>query len=70
MDVTAMGRAGLTGWRGKVGSRVAAPVAERTPLSQDQIEALIGALFLALSLFQFMKLLSRVLRAGREGEPA
>lgn len=48
MDVTAMGKQGLTGWRGKVGSKVAEPVAARTSLSQEQVEALIGGGVLAV----------------------
>ncbi len=68
MDVTAMGKQGLTGWRGKVGSKVAEPVAARTSLSQEQVEALIGGVFLLLSLWQFIKLFRRVFQAGMSGE--
>lgn len=67
MNVTAMGRAGLTGVKGKMGAKVAQPVAERTPWSEEQIEAVIGAIFLALAFWQFLNLLRRVVRAGREG---
>ena len=49
MDAMAVGRAGLQGWRGKVADAVAAPVARRSGLSDDQVRAAIGALFLALS---------------------
>ena len=70
MNVTAMGKAGLTGWRGKVGGRVAERVSERTRLTRDQVEAIIGALFLAVSAYHFIKLVRRVLEAGREEETA
>ena len=65
MDLTAMGKVGLTGWRGAIASRVAEPMSEKLPMSQDQIEALIGGVFLALATWEFVKLLRRVARAGR-----
>jgi hypothetical protein len=67
VDVRAMGKAGLTGVRAKVAERVSGPVAARTGLSEDQVEAVIGALFLALAVVQFVRLMRRVARAGREG---
>jgi len=69
VDVTAMGKVGLSGWRGAVVSRVAEPLSEKMPLSQEQIEALFGGVFLALATWEFVKLLRRVVRAGR-GEVA
>lgn len=44
-----VGKAGLAGWREKVGDRLADPVSKRTPLSADQVRALIGAVFFVLS---------------------
>jgi len=49
-DVTQLGKAGLLGWREKVGDTVAEPVAKRTPLSADQTRALVGGIFFALAL--------------------
>ncbi|MGY1773188.1 hypothetical protein [Blastococcus sp. SYSU D00813] len=49
MDVKRMGEAGLQGWRGKVADAVAAPVARRSGLDDDQVRAAIGALFFVLS---------------------
>jgi hypothetical protein len=66
VDVRAMGRAGLTGWRGKMASKVAEPVAHRTPLRKIDVEALIGWAFLALTVLQFVKLARTAVRAGRE----
>jgi dsRNA-specific ribonuclease len=68
VDLTAMGKVGLTGLRGKLGQRVAEPISERTSLTQDQVEALIGAIFLALTFWQFFKLFRRVWRAGQGEE--
>jgi hypothetical protein len=66
VNVTAMGKASLSGWQEKVGQRIAQPVAERTQMTEDQILALIGGVFLLLSILQFLKLIRKVLRAGRE----
>ncbi len=49
MDALAVGKAGLQGWRGKVADAVAEPVARRSGLTDEQVRAAIGALFLALS---------------------
>jgi hypothetical protein len=49
MDAIALGKAGLQGWRAKVADVVAEPVARRSGLTDDQVRAAIGALFLALS---------------------
>ncbi|WP_097184055.1 hypothetical protein [Blastococcus haudaquaticus] len=49
MDARAVGEAGLQGWRAKLADAVAAPVARRSGLSDEQVRAAIGALFLALS---------------------
>ncbi len=68
MDYTAMGKVGLSGLKGKVGGKVAERVSERSKYSQDQIEAVIGAIFLALAAWQFFKLVRQVLQAGRGEE--
>jgi len=49
MDAKTVGQAGLQGWRGKVADVVAAPVARRSGLADDQVRAAIGGLFLVLS---------------------
>ena len=49
MDAITVGKAGLQGWREKVADAVAAPVARRSGLSDDQVRAAVGALFLVLS---------------------
>jgi hypothetical protein len=45
-----LGSAGLRGWRTKVGDAVARPAGRHTPLSEEQVRALVGAAFLVLSL--------------------
>ena len=50
MDAVAAGKAGLQGWRAKVGDAVAGPVARRSGLSDDQVRAAVGGLFFVLSL--------------------
>lgn len=54
-DVTSLGQAGLQGWRAKAGDLAAPAVAERTPLSEDQARALVGALFFALAVMYVVK---------------
>lgn len=66
VDVRAMGRAGLTGWRRKMASKVADPVADHTPMRKIDVEALIGWAFLGLAVVQFVKLVRTTVRAGRE----
>jgi hypothetical protein len=63
-----MGRVGLTGWRGKLAERMAQPISESTRFTKEEVEALFGAIFLALAFWQFVKLFSRVWRAGRGEE--
>ena len=49
MDAVAAGKAGLQGWRAKVGDAVAGPVAPRAPFSDDPGRAVICRLFFLLS---------------------
>ena len=46
---TKAGQAGLQGWREKLADGVAEPVSQRTPLSEDQVRAAIGAAFFVLA---------------------
>jgi hypothetical protein len=48
-SATQLGQAGLQGWREKVADGVAQPVSKRTPLSEEQIRAIIGVTFFVLS---------------------
>ena len=67
MDVARVGQAGLMGWREKVGDVVAPRVARRTPLSVEQIRALIGALFFTLAFVYVIRTGTRVAQRLRGG---
>ncbi|MCW2578599.1 MAG: hypothetical protein JWR82_200 [Blastococcus sp.] len=62
MDAIAVGQAGLQGWRTKVADAVAVPVARRSGLSDDQVRAAVGALFLALSVLYVAGSVKRLAR--------
>jgi hypothetical protein len=49
MAAVELGRAGLQGWRAKVADTAGPLVARRTPLSEDQVKAAIGAVFFVLA---------------------
>jgi len=51
MDSKTLGQAGLRGWRTKVANAAAGPVARRSGFSEDQVRAVVGGLFLALSIW-------------------
>lgn len=63
MDAIAVGKAGLQGWRAKVADAVAAPVAKRTGVADDQVRAVVGALFLVLSVVYVVNAVKQL--AGR-----
>jgi hypothetical protein len=62
-----MGRVGLTGVRGRAAGMVAGPVSRRTPLTREQVEALIGFVFLGITVYQLTRVLWRAWQAGRSG---
>src|SRR5207248_870083 len=66
--LVAAGRAGLSGWRAKMADKVSRPVAERTGLTEAQVEAVIGGLFLLLAALQFFRLMGKVSKAWRTAE--
>ena len=47
-----IGEAALRGWRGQIGRAVAKPIARRTPFDVEQIEAVLGLLLLAYTLYR------------------
>jgi hypothetical protein len=65
MNVAAVGEVGLKGWKGKLADRVAPPVAERTRLTADQVRALIGMVFILLTLLSTLRLVRRVVQEAR-----
>jgi hypothetical protein len=60
MDRVAMGKAGLQGWRATAADVVAAPVARRSSLSTDQVQAAVGALFFVLSVLYVVGTVRRI----------
>jgi hypothetical protein len=62
---TRAGQAGLQGWRGKVADGVAEPVSNRTPLSEDQVRALIGGVFFVLALIYVAKTVTQLIQQQR-----
>jgi hypothetical protein len=65
--VTELGHAGLQGWREKVADGISQPVAQRAPLEEDQVRAIIGAAFFVLSVIYVAKTISAATRRGRGG---
>ncbi len=61
MDGVSIGKAGLQGWRVKAADAVAGPVSGRSPLTDDQVRAAVGALFFALSVTYVYGTLRRLL---------
>jgi hypothetical protein len=61
-----VGHAGLTGWRETLADRVASPVASKTPASEDQVRALIGAAFFLLSVYYVATSIARMAKAARD----
>jgi hypothetical protein len=65
--VTELGQAGLQGWREKVANRLSQPVADRAPLKEDQVRALLGGAFFVLSVIYVVKTISAAARQARRG---
>ncbi|HWM07685.1 MAG TPA: hypothetical protein VNO82_00020 [Solirubrobacteraceae bacterium] len=64
-NTTEMGQAALPTWRGAIADRVAPPAARRTPLSEDQARAAVGAVFFALAAFYVVSTIVRIARGAR-----
>jgi hypothetical protein len=64
-NTTEMGQAALPTWRGAIADRVAPPAAKRTPLSEDQARAAVGAVFFALASFYVVSTIIRIARGAR-----
>lgn len=60
MDAISFGKAGLQGWRAKVADAVAAPVARRSGVSDDQVRAAVGAVFFVLSVVYVVQTVRRL----------
>ena len=64
---TELGHTGLQGWRRKVADGISPPVANRAPLDEDQVRAIIGAAFFFLAVMYVVKTISEATRQARGG---
>jgi hypothetical protein len=65
VNVNEMGKVGLSGWRGRAADVVARPLAERSKFDEDQIKAIIGAIFLAYTLYRLFRALYRAAKTEK-----
>jgi hypothetical protein len=61
----AIGNASLTGVRGRVARSVSEPVARRTRLSSEEVQAILGFLLLAYTIYRLVRPLVRAAREQR-----
>jgi hypothetical protein len=66
-NATQLGQTGLQGWREKVADGISQPVAQRAPLEEDQVRALVGAAFFVLAVLYVVKTISAATRQARQG---
>jgi hypothetical protein len=59
-----IGNASLTGVRGRVARSVSEPVAKRTRLSREEVQAILGFLLLAYTVYRLVRPLIRATREG------
>ena len=62
---TELGQTGLQGWREKVADGISGPLANRAPLDEDQVRAVIGAAFFVLAVIYVVKTISEATRQVR-----
>ena len=62
---TQIGQTGLQGWREKVADGISQPVANRAPLDEDQVRAVVGAAFFVLAVIYVVKTISAATRQAR-----
>lgn len=63
---TKLGQAGLQGWREKVADGIAEPVAQRAPVTSEQVRAVLGAVFFVLSVLYVVKTVTAATRETRQ----
>jgi copper oxidase (laccase) domain-containing protein len=68
VNVTEMGKVGLSGWRGRAADVVARPIARRSRLDEDEIRAIIGAVFLAYTIYRLVRALYRAARTEKAAD--
>jgi hypothetical protein len=62
VDAKQVGQAGLVGWRGKVGRRIANGLGRKTRLDAEKIAALIGAYLFVSRARRMVQMLRRMKR--------
>jgi hypothetical protein len=60
-----IGQAGLSGWRETLANAVAPPAAKRGPVTEDQVQAVIGATFYVLSLWYVATTTAKIVKQLR-----
>jgi hypothetical protein len=64
-SATELGQTPLFGWREKAADRVAGPLSKRTAMREDQVRAVLGALFFVLAAYYVIATLRRAVGAAR-----
>ena len=59
-----LGHAGLVGWRKALADRVAPAAAKHGPIDEDQVRAIVGTVFFALSVYYVGATLVRAFKAN------
>ena len=60
-----IGHAGLTGWRQTLADKVAPPAAQRGPVTEDQVQAVLGATFYLLSVYYVVSTTAKMIKQLR-----
>jgi hypothetical protein len=60
-----IGHAGLSGWRQTVADKVAPPAAKRGPVTEDQVQAVLGAAFYLLSVYYVVSTTAKMIKQLR-----
>lgn len=61
MALEQYGHSALAGWRKPVADKLSKPIESKTPLSADQAQAIVGAVFFALSVYYVIGTVKRML---------
>ncbi len=67
VTATALGRAGLQGWRRKLADVVAPRVSSHTPAREEHVQALVGAAFFLLAVMYIIKTVRTAVTQLRDG---
>ena len=66
-NATQLGQTGLQGWREKVADGISQPVANRAPVDEEQVRAIVGAAFFVLAVLYVVKTISAATQQARQG---